>query len=268
MISGTIVYIDETRGPLEIKTWAFPGGERGVIVGPIVEETVREIKLYCKFKSSDDLIDLALISNSIRHQCAAPMHLEIPYYPYARQDKISAEGESLSLQSVSLMIWNMGFSHITVWDAHSDVLKAMFPAGFLRNIPQHAIHTKILEDRGFDPKTDALVSPDNGASKKIWKTANHFGATVLECSKERDSTGKIVRTNFQLPTPDFLSTYKSLWICDDICDGGATFMAIAKDLEKLTSARLNLLVTHGIFSRGLAVLETYFDEIVCANNLN
>jgi len=43
-------------------------------------------------------------------------------------------------------------------------------------------------------------------------------------------------------------------IVDDICDGGATFILLAKELYAAGAKEVNLFVTHGIFSKGLIPL--------------
>lgn len=48
---------------------------------------------------------------------------------------------------------------------------------------------------------------------------------------------------------------KNILIVDDICDGGATFMLLTKDLYKRGAKSINLFVTHGIFSKGLKPLK-------------
>jgi ribose-phosphate pyrophosphokinase len=42
-------------------------------------------------------------------------------------------------------------------------------------------------------------------------------------------------------------------ICDDIADGGKTFIELAKSLNGIVKD-INLYVSHGIFSKGLKVL--------------
>jgi ribose-phosphate pyrophosphokinase len=39
-------------------------------------------------------------------------------------------------------------------------------------------------------------------------------------------------------------------IVDDICDGGATFVALARKLREAGAIEVSLFVTHGIFSKG------------------
>lgn len=60
-------------------------------------------------------------------------------------------------------------------------------------------------------------------------------------------------------------------IIDDICDGGATFLNIAKEIrnnhfKSLYDIKIYLIVTHGIFSKGFDELSKYFDGIYCTNS--
>jgi ribose-phosphate pyrophosphokinase len=57
-------------------------------------------------------------------------------------------------------------------------------------------------------------------------------------------------------------------IVDDICDGGRTFIELAKVLRPLTNGSIFLYVTHGIFSQGLDVFKGVIDHIYTANLFN
>jgi ribose-phosphate pyrophosphokinase len=74
--------------------------------------------------------------------------------------------------------------------------------------------------------------------------------------KERDlRTGAL--TNFKT-TSDNLEG-KTCFIVDDICDGGGTFVGTAKMLKEKGAAKVVLIVSHGIFSKGSTIAEV--DEI-------
>ena len=54
------------------------------------------------------------------------------------------------------------------------------------------------------------------------------------------------------------------YIVDDICDGGRTFIEIAKYLKEadsIDSSRIHLMVTHGFFTKGLGVFDGLIDHI-------
>ena len=66
---------------------------------------------------------------------------------------------------------------------------------------------------------------------------------------------------------------KDVVIVDDICDGGATFINIAKEVknqyknvDKHCQGKIYLIVTHGIFSKGFKELSKYFDGVYCTNS--
>ena len=58
----------------------------------------------------------------------------------------------------------------------------------------------------------------------------------------------------------------------NICDGGATFINIAKEIKDnlidryKTKQKICLTVTHGIFSKSFGELSQYFDNIYCTNS--
>ncbi len=244
------------------KVFSFPGGERSCII-----EAKRigcdAVNVRFDFDGSDSIIDLLLIANAIRNKRpSATLFLEIPYFPAARQDRIMTEGECFGLQVYADIIKLCGFTHIVTWDAHSDVLAGMFPAGVYRNISQHVIHHESLWYLTEQPT--ALVSPDAGASKKIFKLAKEMSLPVIEATKSRDlATGKITATN--VPAIDY-NKYKNLIVVDDICDGGRTFIELAKALRAAGyTGDLILSVTHGIFSNGKAELEQFYSNIITRN---
>jgi len=115
-----------------------------------------------------------------------------------------------------------------------------------------------------------VVSPDAGALKKIYSHVNFFKIpNLLIASKHRDVlTGDITHT--EVPG---LDNYKekldmNFVIIDDICDGGRTFIEIAKVIKtKYIHANIYLIVTHGIFSKGLKPFIGLFKQIFTTNSI-
>lgn len=61
--------------------------------------------------------------------------------------------------------------------------------------------------------------------------------------------------------------YKPLLIMDDLCDGGATFIAISEYLESHFSDRLRyLFVAHGLFTKGVDHVAAHFDKVITTNS--
>lgn len=250
---------------LDLKWWTFPGGERNVQISSCDSiEKFKSFTVVVDFKKSDDMIDMLLLVNACRNVSRnVKLRLRIPYFPAARQDRVMNEGEPFALQVMANLIKSCDFTEVEVWDPHSDVLAGMFDPGVLLVKPQWELAHKMISAAGYS--NYALVSPDAGALKKIYKLAKLLEVPVVEAMKERDVTnGKIVQTNIPV-----LGHYETYIVVDDICDGGFTFIELAKVLKaKKPNAKLVLYITHGIFSKGRDVLNEWYDDILCVNEMD
>ena len=209
-----------------------------------------------------------LLCNAIRHRARnTKIHFFIPYFPYARQDRVMTSGESFALQVAADVIKSCNPEDVEVLDPHSDVLAGLFPPGMLKIRYQWDIVYGMM--LGQVPPNSYLVSPDAGALKKIYKLANYTKFPVIESSKIRDvSTGEIVVTKIvNNPVPKDQPV--NLIVVDDIIDGGRTFIELAKVLRsEFVVEKLYLFATHGIFSKGKACLEEYYDVICVENDMS
>ena len=252
----------------ENKFWTFPGGERSVKLTPDGRTHSLPVQMRMDFKNSDDLVDMMLAVNALRHMYGPTVAIEltVPYFPFSRQDRVMTEGESFGLQAVVDMIKMCNFTKVTTWDIHSDVAGAMFPAGVFVNVSQADLWADSIREL-TKSETTVIVSPDAGALKKIYKVAEATGLPVVEAKKIRDvATGHIVSTEIDGTQ---LANFKQVIIVDDICDGGRTFIELAKVIRVSGfKGNLVLCVTHGIFSKGVGVFAEDFDEVYTMNNIN
>ncbi len=235
----------------DVNWWRFPGGEIGCRVETL--DTSRDTVIEFYFTDSSELVGLMLLVNALRNKGVREIDLYMPYFPFARQDRVMAEGEPLAAQVVSMLIWQCGFRTIEICDPHSDVVAAMFLAGSL------VIHDQAycISQRLPRPLADAaIVAPDAGAAKKAAKLAKQWGLPLVQAYKTRDpSTGRIVGASVgEIP-----SGVNTLYVVDDICDGGATFIELARALP--LGYELHLIVTHGIFSKGTDELLRHYETV-------
>jgi ribose-phosphate pyrophosphokinase len=227
------------------------------------------------FRGSDDLIDLMLVKDALGAaytQYNVRWILEMPYVPYARQDRRMRFGEAASLYLISHIINALGFDEVQVVDPHSDVTEALFHN--LCVMEQWECFNFDLHDLDFSKSV--IVAPDGGALKKIYKVAQRMQFSDVVCaSKIRDlKTGDITSTKVHQEDLDLMNG-KSVWVVDDICDGGRTFTELAKTIRAGCSPQnLNLYVTHGIFSKGKDRLycneqgDIMFDNVFSYNDWN
>lgn len=257
---------------VSVRTMKFPGGEVGVNINtgsidPFTTQAqgVVTITLTAKVQSSDNLMEMFMATDALRRVYPfAAIDLLIPYFPYARQDRVCNAGEALSVKVVAQLINAMNYATVTVVDPHSPVLVAALDRCFV--IEQSRAFQKIKQD-WFNW---TIVAPDAGAAKKTEEFAKLVGAKdVLYFTKSRElSTGRI--TGMKMLNPEILTGENKLLVLDDICDGGRTFVELYQAFDvpvHFNYDRLELAVTHGIFSKGVTVLTSVYDHVYTTDTL-
>ena len=238
---------------ITFESFTFSGGEPHVKITTSIEG-INEVTVTHRIQSFNDFGLLLLTIDALKHLEIEKINVFIPYFPAARQDRVMISGEPLSVKVYAEILNNLNLNHIMVYDPHSEVTPALL--NNCKAISNHNFIKIVIQDINEDV---ILISPDGGALKKIYKLSSALGGIdVVECSKSRDvKTGKL--SGFQVYADDLQG--KSCLIVDDICDGGGTFMGLAKELKNKNAGRLYLAVSHGIFSKGFDELNNYFDKI-------
>lgn len=265
-----MIKVKSNTKEIPVKFWTFPAGEVGVKVEDTTAVLVaKTLTITLIFDGSNDIITLLMLVDALRStNTQAEIELFIPYFPYARQDRICAEGEAFSLRVFCDIIKSVGFKRIKTCDLHSSVTAGMFPAGMLTEISQK---TMFISRFQLD-KNMALVAPDNGSVKKTQELAKHYSLPVLEFTKVRDvETGNIIATKATEDINTFVYNHgiTQFVVVDDICDGGRTFIEIAKVIkQEQPNIKLHLRVSHGIFSKGKEELLEYYDTVQSVYDLS
>lgn len=172
-----------------------------------------------------------------------------PYFPYARQDRFIGLMEPFSLKIFCQLLNSQHFDKVTIVDPHSDVTLAL-----INNVhiwTQENIAKQVIPSQLFDNDNVLFVSPDAGAYKKVSKLINDDTRICIGV-KNRNDKGEITHTNVFGPIP--VMDHDCIMV-DDICDGGRTFIELAKALKLKGANKIYLYVTHGIFSKGLDELK-------------
>ncbi len=253
---------------LDYKRFVFPAGEVGIKLNLtpkyLWEDCKANItKIVARIQNSEDLIALAMIKDALGRADQTNFELYLLYLPYGRQDRVCDKGESFSLKVFTDYINFLKFEKVYIFDPHSDV------AGALINNVKILTQFDIIHN--YQPfikrclKPCYFISPDAGSNKKTAAIAKYFGATsFIRADKLRNlATGEILET---IVYCDDLKG-ADVVIIDDLCDGGRTFIELAKALKVKNCGKIVLYVTHGIFSKGPQVLfEGGIDEIYTTNS--
>lgn len=248
----------------------FPGGEIRIKLPAMT--FIDEVRIEANLLSSDDVMTLIMLTDAIRRYRFdefqhKKIRLTMPYVPYARQDRVCNEGEAFSIAVFANLINSLQFSSVIITDPHSDVTPALIERCIVVDQSYALGHHKEFWQWYTNNDLMYLVAPDAGAVKKAYKLIKDFPKFkgIIFAEKVRDlATGNIIKTEVK-NVPDDIQ-YAHLLVADDICDGGRTFVELAKVLQPYKPKSLNLFVTHGIFSKGLEVFDGLYDNVWSYNN--
>ena len=242
------------KDTIQFKSTTFPGGEPQIRIESDLTN-VRHVWITHRITSFNAFGLLLLAIDALQRLNIESISVFLPYFPGARQDRVINPGEALTVKIYADILNTYNLKDICLFDIHSDVAPALLNHAV--NLNNFTFIEQVVSDL---PKDNlVLISPDGGALKKIYKLATHLKHyPVIECSKVRDlKTGKLF--HFSVYADDLKG--KNCLIVDDICDGGGTFIGLAKALKQKGANNLYLAVSHGIFSKGFNVLNEHFTHI-------
>lgn len=191
----------------------------------------------------------------------------LPYLPGARMDRGAPIGAEVYGRFI---LNNIVPDQLITLDPHSPAALDFFTDDEDDDSPIHFTETTVypveriikneIQDGSRDTKADTyvgVIAPDKGAHDRASRAARLMGVPVYQAGKTRDfETGKL--SGFHME--DELPAEGKLLVVDDICDGGGTFIGLA-EATGLSKERLDLWVTHGIFSKGFGALTDHFGVI-------
>ena len=254
----------------------FPDGQQSIRILEHSYNTFYSLKeqptpviIKSRLNSFQDLELIICANQALKEIGVKSVKLYIPYCIGGRSDRKFQEGGINYIKTVIAPILNsQNFDEVRIMDPHSDVLEACIN-NFVKinNDKLILMALKSILNEDNDVSNICLVSPDAGAYKKIFDVAKKFGIDkIITATKVRDiKTGKILHT--EIPTLDQHNKLKYI-IVDDICDGGRTFIELAKAIHgSRPTAEVYLVVTHGIFSNGLYELSKEITRIYSTNSV-
>jgi ribose-phosphate pyrophosphokinase len=245
---------------VDFSTKTHTGGEEHVVLyAP--DPALQAYTIEALYPSSAEFMQIVLLVDAIRHiNRRAFITLRLPYLPYARQDRVCAEGESASLTAFCNIIRGLRVQ-VESWDTHSYVAEALLSTNLTKVSQLDCLINVAKEQEELAHMLASgcsIIAPDAGSAKKAAEIAWHYAVPLYICSKSRGADGE---PTLYLPS-EAIAAHNPL-IVDDICDGGRTFANLARELNNPPA----LYVTHAIMSSNAeANLRECLSSMFCATH--
>jgi ribose-phosphate pyrophosphokinase len=153
-----------------------------------IDEVVRDRDIFlvqpCCMPVNDNLIELLLYLDAFRRASVHSISVVMPYFPYARQDRMARGREAISARVVADLLENQGAARVIFVDIHNPATQGFFniPVDPLTAIP-------LLADYFRKPQYAdcVIVSPDVGRASVAGKYAGLLNLPLVVMHKRRTS---------------------------------------------------------------------------------
>jgi ribose-phosphate pyrophosphokinase len=208
----------------------------------MLEEVVRDQDIFliqpCSEPVNEHLVELLLYLDAFRRASVHTVSVVIPYFPYARQERMAKGRESISARVVANMIEMGGARRVIYVDIHNRAIQGFF------NVPVDPLSAvPLLADYFRTPEyaDAAIVSPDVGRASMAGKYAELLNLPLVVMHKRR--------TNFTTTeTTHVVGDIQGRRpiIIDDVMAGGSVLKQIDALYQAGAQGKACFAITHPV----------------------
>lgn len=231
-----------------------------------IDEVVRDQDIFfiqpCSRPVNDHLIELLLYLDAFRRASANSVTAIIPYFPYARQERMARGREAISARVVATLLETMGVRRVMFIDIHNAAIQGFFtiPVDPISAVPVLANHLKKLNLHNA-----AIVSPDVGRASMAGKYAELLNLPLVVMHKRRTSFSETHTTHIVGEIQD-----RQPIIIDDLLAGGSVLKQVESLYQQGAVGKTIFTITHPILlPSAIKILneDDRIDRIVCSNSI-
>jgi ribose-phosphate pyrophosphokinase len=240
----------------------FPDGEIFVMVEEVVRETDIFIVQTASAPVNDHLMEILFYLDAFRRASAHTITVVMPYFPYARQDRMAKGREAISARVVANLLENQGANRVMFVDIHNRAIQGFF------NIPVDPLSALPLLANFFrkpEFENAAIVSPDVGRASLAGRYAEELNLPLVVMHKRRMDYSHTETTHV---VGDIKG--RRPIVIDDLLAGGSVLKQIDALYDRGAVGKACFSITHPVLlPSALQILETddRIEKLVVTNTL-
>jgi ribose-phosphate pyrophosphokinase len=208
----------------------------------MLKEVVREQDVFfiqpCSLPVNDNLMETFLYLDAFKRASAKCVSLVMPYFPYARQDRMARGRESVSAKVVAYMLERLYTRRVIFVDIHNRAIQGFFniPVDPLSAVPTLVEHIKTMKIENA-----AIVSPDVGRASLAGKYAEQLKLPLVVMHKRRENENETETTHV---VGDIKG--RQPIIIDDLVAGGSVLKQINELYKRGAEGKTYFSITHPV----------------------
>lgn len=223
-----------------------------------IDELVRGHDIFliqpCSAPVNDTLMELLLYIDAFRRASAHRITAVVPYFPYARQERMARGREAISARVVANALESAGAERVIFVDIHARAIQGFF------NIPVDPLSAMpVLAEYFLGPRfADAVVvSPDVGRAGLAGRYAEWLGKPLVVMHKRREGFDQVETTHVVGDVRDKIPI-----VIDDIMASGSVLKQARDLLAQGAQHEIYYCVTHPVLLPSAIERLARMDEIV------
>lgn len=248
---------DPNKGDIEWHISHFPDGEVQIILDKFSHKD--KVEVHCRITSTEELFILMQVAD-ILNRHGVSWSLNIYYLMGMRMDRVMDFDRPFTLKVIVDILDNLGATCIEVFNPHSEITLNLFKKTPVSRLKAN----KWSKEQKYFWGEYQIVLPDTGAVERYFR-GNPPSDIILGEKVRNIETGRIL--SIKIKNPEAINGRRSLIVIDDLCDGGGTFVGIAKAIREVNSTiPINIAVDHMVNSKGLENLSAIFNHVYFTNS--
>lgn len=189
---------------------------------------------------NERIMELLVIVDALKRSSAGRITVVMPYYGYARQDRVTKGRESITAKMVANILTACGVDRVVCMDLHASQIQGFFdiPLDHLTAIPILAEYFKTTE-----VEDAVVVSPDFGGVTRARELAERIGGSIAMLEKQRTASNQVLVSNVIGNVER-----KNVIMIDDMIDTASTVEQGALFLAGVGAKHIFVCCTHPLFS--------------------
>ena len=238
----------------------FPDGESFFSLKSKVDKEVLIVQ-SCYYPQDTNLFILLNLISNVKRLGAEKIQVFVPYLCYARADRETKDGDSISIETVLNLFIGVGVQHLITLDVHNEKALKKTSLKVTNIYPSNSI-ANYLKKYKLNFKDIQVIAPDEGALEKAKSLAEKIETSYSTLKKIRSPDDGAV--TISMGSTKIIK--KEVILVDDIISTGQTLIEASNLLKIKGVEKIHYMITHSLSDEAIDHLREIGNGLIATSD--